>query len=461
MLILYHCLFFLFSVNICHASPKNNYSDTAVFPLTLKKAIELALSQNRHLLFSANSIESGKVSVEYARSAFDLKLTPTSSAGITNGDSDIRTGIRLSRKLFSGQVLSVTPEVGRSEDDYSARVSMGLTVPLMRGVGEEANLTAIKSSEFNLRSARRNDYISRVNTVLTTVSYVYRIIELKDLICLYQKQIISLEDYATGLKRKKKVGLATPMDVFRAEILLKDTEDTLSSTSNLISSTTENLKSLLSLTPETKIEVSAPKNNSPIDISLGEAIETALTKRIEIEHAMDVLNERLRESLVAENNLLPKLDLAIDYERSNTTDQIEQLLNMDKDIFTVKLVSSTDWARSSEKAVFQNSQINIRNAKLDMASKKDEIVSEVKLYFRTLEDNLERIKIRKELIDTARGKLKLSVIKYKYEMADNFDMIEAKKEITQAKANLLAVQAEYIVGLYRFRAAMGTLIDRK
>ena len=451
-IIIIQCFFLFFSVNICYSS--------SLF-LTLEKAIDLALSQNRSLVSSANLIESSKLSVEDVRSAFNMKLTPTASAGITNGDSDIGAGIKLSRRLIYGPVLSLTPGLGRTGDDYSGSLALGLTIPLMRGIGKEINLTAVKSSEFNLRTSTRNDYISKVNTILTTVSYIYTILELKDLASLYRSQIITMQEYAFGSKVKKAVGLATPMDVFRAEILLKDIEDILASTLNLLSENKENLKRLLSLKPEIKIEVSAPKTFSPVDISLKQAIETAMAKRIEIEHTMDALRERIRESGVAENNLLPRLDLVIDYERYNTSDNIDQIMDMSQDNFSVNLVSTTDWTRTSEKVSYRKSLINIKNAKLDITSKKDEIVSEVKQYFRALEQNLKRIKIREEQIQKAKGKLKLSIIQYKYEMADNFDVIESEREIQQAKANLLAVQTDYIVGLYRFRAAMGTLIERE
>jgi outer membrane protein TolC len=44
-------------------------------------------------------------------------------------------------------------------------------------------------------------------------------------------------------------------------------------------------------------------------------------------------------------------------------------------------------------------------------------------------------------------------------MANNFDVIEAESELQEARLNLLAAQIESIVGMYRLRAAIGTLID--
>jgi outer membrane protein len=76
-----------------------------------------------------------------------------------------------------------------------------------------------------------------------------------------------------------------------------------------------------------------------------------------------------------------------------------------------------------------------------------------------LQKTLERMQIRKDQIHQARGKLALAKIKFSHGMADNFDLIEAETELQQARSNFLAAQIEYIVGVYRLRAAMGTLIE--
>jgi len=43
-------------------------------------------------------------------------------------------------------------------------------------------------------------------------------------------------------------------------------------------------------------------------------------------------------------------------------------------------------------------------------------------------------------------------------MADNFDVIESESELENAKVNLLSAGTEYIVGTYKLRSVLGTLI---
>jgi outer membrane protein TolC len=96
---------------------------------------------------------------------------------------------------------------------------------------------------------------------------------------------------------------------------------------------------------------------------------------------------------------------------------------------------------------------------LDLESKEDEIKREVRRQLDALKKDEERISIRKGQIHQAEGKRALSKIKFRYNMANNFDIIEAETELQQARVNLLSVKTDYIVGTYRMRAVLGTLIE--
>lgn len=452
----------LFSFVFISPAVSNTQSETNnLITLTLEDAIAMALEQNRNLIVVTNSIESSRLSLQAAHSVFDTKYAPSTRAGITDGDSDIGVGMSFSKKLTYGPVVSLTPDLRRTDNENTLRFSFGLTFPLLRGFGKDVNLSSVRSAEFNLRVSNRNEYLSKVNTVLTTISYAYRMDELKKLVDLYKSQRENLIAYANGSKVKKKVGLSTPMDEFRAEILLKDVEDQLFQSRNTLSDVEENFKKLLTLKPADRIKVVLADNLPSINISLDKAIDTALENRVEIKHARDVLTERIRELKIAEKKLLPDLDVTLKYDRYSNAEEMNQLMDLDEDSFSMHLTCSTDWARSTEKIAFRKNQIAVQNAKVEITLTKDTIIADVKQAHRANRKNLERIVIRKDQIYKAMQKLKLSTIKYQYEMADNFDVIESEREIQQAEADLLAVKTEYSVGVYRLEAAMGTLIDKE
>jgi outer membrane protein TolC len=52
----------------------------------------------------------------------------------------------------------------------------------------------------------------------------------------------------------------------------------------------------------------------------------------------------------------------------------------------------------------------------------------------------------------------LAEVKFNHGLADNFDLIEAETELQQAQVSLVANRIDYIVGRYRLRDALGTLV---
>ena len=76
-----------------------------------------------------------------------------------------------------------------------------------------------------------------------------------------------------------------------------------------------------------------------------------------------------------------------------------------------------------------------------------------------LKKTRERIAIIEQQINNAIGKLELSRIKFNNGMADNFDMIEAETEVHRARLSLLSARINHIIGTYRLRKTIGTLIE--
>ena len=451
------CIFFflspqkLFSLPLSESTPMN---------LPLKTAIELTLKQNRSLSRSMNAVEGAKLSVDNAMAAFDYKLIPNTEAQIMDSDPNFGVGVTLKKKWTMGFSLSASPSITKGGDGYWGNMAFGLSIPLLRGWGKETNLSNVYMARFVDRNAERSLFKERVNSVLRTVSLVYNIVQLKSLVLSYDGQVKRMRLYLKKLKHKKQIGMATPLDVFRAEILLKDTEDNLSVSLDSLSNNEKELKKNLALDPRQTIHVSAPLSYPPIDVGMEEAVAMALANRVEIEQEEDLLVEVRRKSKIAKQDLLSDLMLEAVYQKRSDPDDVKSAFDLKDESWSVRLTSSTDWARTSERIEYRRSLIEIENVKLNIETLKDEIASEVVQKITSLEKTLARIGIREKQLHQAQGKLQLSKMKYKNGMADNFNMIESEREIQLAESNLLVVQKEYIVGLYELRASMGSLLDR-
>lgn len=440
---------------------QENDNDSPAISLNLEEAISLALEANRSLLNSASGVESQKLSLHTAESEFDVKIRPSANAGISDAAGTLGAGMSLEKKFQMGTKVSVSPYIGKSEDEYSGTFGISFEVPLLRGFGEKVNSDRTDRSRFSLRTAERSFFLSQINVVLDTVSAVYDMVRQKETVRLFESQTGRLKEHAETAKIKEKVNLASPLDIFRAEIRLKDSENSLTFAKEALRNAGDRLKLILAIPLNQTAEVSASLESEAVHISPDKAFKIALKNRIELQQAEDEIREAERRSEIVKHNILPQLDMVMNYERYDSSQDLGNSMGFNEDRWSLNLVSNTDIFRTSEKADFQQSLITVRTARLNLETKRDEIMREVRRESESLNKSQERIRIRKEQIRQAEGKLALSKIKFNHGMADNFDIIEAETELQQARVNLLSSQTDYIVGIYRLRAALGTLISEK
>jgi outer membrane protein len=438
--------------------------DKSGAPLTLDDVIDLALRDNRTLISSSYGVESRRLSVDAAQSEFEWKLFPTATASASDETRSLGGGVTVEKKFAPGPIASVSPEIVRnydvdSEETYGSALGVSLTMPLLRGFGTTVNLDGVRTAEYSLRTARRSHYLVKVNTVLEAVAAVYNIVQQRELVRMFADQTQRFYGHVVMARAREKIGLATPIDVYRAQIRLKDVQDSLNRSQEALRNAGDRLKIVLATPLEQALDVEAPLAFQPVDINGVEAVETALRHRVELQQADDDMKEAQRASRLSKNGLLPQLDVVANYTRLGNDDAFAGATTLSEEFWSINLVSTTDWSRTAEKAAYRQSLLSVKQVELNRASRVDSIKREVRQFYDALLKSQERMQIRKDQIDQAAGKLALAKIKFSHGMADNFDLIEAETELQQARSNLLAARVEYIVGVYRLRAALGTLIE--
>ena len=239
------------------AQPQRGGPEDAIH-LTLEQAIDLALKANRTLASSAYNLDTQKLSLDIAQSQFDIKLTPSTRAAITDGGERLGAGVSFKKKFASGPEAAISPGFERSDDEYTGNVGLSLDIPLFRGFGKAVTLDPIYSSRFSLQNAERSHYLSQVNIVLETVSAAYDIIKQRGFVRLSESLVKRLKGHAETARIKEKVGLATQIDVYRAEIRTKDAQNSLTLARESLRSAEDRLKITLAIPPEKKIRIDAP-----------------------------------------------------------------------------------------------------------------------------------------------------------------------------------------------------------
>jgi outer membrane protein len=435
-------------------------------PITLDQAINLALGANRSIIFSADTVAISELSLEAAESEFGVKFVPTVGTSVSHSgsasdtESNVNAEGAVEKKFTFGPKGSIGPRVTRSDSgEYTTGIGVSLNIPLFRGFGQEYNLNRVDTSNHSLRNSRRSHYLQRDRTVVDTVSAVYDIVKQEHLEKLYKTQVEMYQGHAKTATIKEKAGLASSIDVYRAKISIKDAEDNLSRTQKSLADAKDRLKLILAISLSWDIQVTAPVEYEPVTLKQEQALEIALANRVELRQARDSMDEAIRKSKIAKHSLWPAFNLIMDYERAGTSEDFSRSTDLEENVWSVSLTGGSSWPRTAEKAAFSQSLISVKTERLRLELKRDEIQREVRGQLEVLKKAENSIKIRREQIKTAEGKLALAKVKFRHEMADNFDVIESESELENAKVNLLSARTEYIVGTYKMRSVLGTLIQ--
>lgn len=433
--------------------------------MNLEDAINRALKANRGLADVMDRVEGTRLSLVAAEAEFELKIFPGAKVGVTGAsgagsDETLGAGITLQKRFAVGTELSIGPNTEKAADTYRTGVDTSLTQPLLRGLNREYNLSGILGAEFSARAARRNLYLTQVNIVLSTIGAVYEAIRERELVRLNEESAVRLRAHAEAAKAKEKIGLSSQIDAYRAGIQLKQAEDSLNNAREAYRDALDNLKILLALPLEEEIGVEAPLKYNVIRVAEEDAIRTAFRNRVELGQSTDTIREVKRLSRVAKHNTWPDLNVVLNYSRFGSGENFEESTTFDQDSWGISLQTTTDLARTAERVAYDQSLLSVRAARRNDSLQRDEVARQVKRDLRNLRRSENGIAIQEEQIRQAKGQLELARVKFRWGLANNFDLIDAETQLRRAETNLLSAVLDYIVGSHRLRAALGTLLER-
>ncbi len=434
--------------------------------INLEQAINMALAHNRQLLDARDAFVSSRYSLESSEADFKIQISPTARAGFSGSSSqnaieDLGLGLTFYKRLPWGTELSATPNFSRTDDTYQSSVDFEITQPLLRGFGKQQAMSGVYAARYSERITRRNLYLTEIETVIRTVRAIYNCVKLKEELRQNHASYQRLKRHRQTLAAKARTGYSPSIDAYRVELELSQAEDAVVQSREAYGDSKDELKMLLDIPLEQDIEATAPLEFSEIRIDPQEAVKNALENRIEIKQAMDAVKEARRLSYVAEKNTWPQLDVVVKYGRLGYGGAISQSLGLDDHYWAISLVSTTDFFRRKEKLAYKQSLLNVNTSLRRYSLLQDQITQEVKKQVRNLRKAWRQIAIQKHNIEHSRGKLALARVKFRWGKANNFDMIEAEKELRQAQVNFIKAVTDYIVGTFELRKAIGTLIDEK
>ncbi len=426
--------------------------------ISLNDAIQLALKNNRNLKDVEDSLSSSMFDLDIAKSEFSTRFNQSLSTDYVLGtQTGRRFVLSFSKKLRTGTVLEVNTGTTNLDTSHLSEVRTQIRQPLLRGLGLLTTPAGIMDAERRILKRKNLVGIAREQLILDVISNYYQIVRKKMIIDVHKKSLLRAMKLLEATRAKLEAGRVSRMDLFRAEIRLSEAKMALADSKDAWEDSKDSLKILLGLPMDTRIEVDSKIDYKIIDADLSKYVDLALKKRLELREAEAEINDAKRRVKIAKWNLLPSVDLSLNYTRYGTGSSFEDSTDLDDERYGIGLLSSLTLDRASEKASHQRTLIDLRKRKRNRQLIKENIIREVRHSIRNLSRNLENIKIQKRHVGQAEKVLELAMLRYKKGLSDNLSVIEAEENLIKSKGNYITAITDYIISQARLKKVAGIL----
>jgi outer membrane protein TolC len=494
-LLLHASLFFWLSLYILFFAPPVSAQNNSI---KLLECVQAALKHQVQIDFSQLDIENAQAIQQEAAGEFDTTIQTTARHGETETplstteqharlQDDLRQidsqySIGLSKEFRPGVSLSPQIQTTRSEvqdspatPTSSSGIYLVATIPLLRGLGTEANAALETAAELDIQNSRA-DLKHTMNQVVRDVTtaywqYVYNYQQLQ--------QYRSAEQRARELYEQTKLLVegdelpAAEMDEVRANLAEKETT-VIASEQNLLQSRQE--LGLAMGVSFSRIR-SLPPPADPFDIiklttqGFSHLNETALISHA-VQNRPDLLASKGREESAAvrekyfENQLLPQMDIGmkVGYEGLEEDKSYRSMIqspysNVPGASWQVSLTYEFPIANRLARGQLAQQRVDKRRQMLTSRELSRTIQSNVHTSISVLYNARQELENARQTVDLYNQAVENQLMKYKMGMGTQIDVITTQDNLTQARLNKVNAQFKYAQALTDLRYQTSTLLS--
>jgi outer membrane protein len=437
-------------------------------PLTLEAAVREAVTAGPAFAEVQDRVELADIQVRAARSRFDLRIAPSMGAGTeTHGLVQQNAGLTMAKRVGTGAEISARADslkyqVGATTTRDTG-YSFAITQPLLRGAGVAARADLDRARRAAAATGRSVDE-ARQDLILRVAMQYFEIVRQQQLVGASERAVDRSRTLVAASEARAKVGLATQLDVLRAQLGGSQAEAALDAQREALLAATDELKLLLGRPLEGDLTVSggelATLGNLPpaADGRSGEAslIESALANRAAVQNARAFVVDARLAAKIAKWNLLPQIDLTASYTRRGLGGGGE-MLNRLWGGWRVGLTSSYALDQDAGSAQAAAAAVSTRAAERAAAASEQRVASEVLRARRSWERAATAIALHEQSVALAEKQRQLATLRYERGLAGNFDIIDAEACLLQAQSALIASRIDRALAAVAVRRATGSL----
>jgi outer membrane protein, multidrug efflux system len=290
---------------------------------------------------------------------------------------------------------------------------------------------------------------ARNDLLFAVTSAYYQIANLRELVNVYADNITVAKESLRMAEARKLVGQGTQIDVMRAQIQLKEMEQTLADAVDAYNTAKRSLALFIGVKGDFQLVM--PRQIQDVEQTEASLTDSALSNRVELRSAeMDVVLAR-RMGEETRNKWIPKFDATFKVDLSNVEGFSGEKANwmlifgMNWSIFEggARLAERDERASKIRMAQNQIDQLKL-DIKTDVANKVQDKISKQR-----------KLEVSGELVALAEENHKMISKQYEVGMANSLELTDAANELANKKVMRVVAKLEYELALLTLGKTVG------
>ena len=410
--------------------------------LTLEKSISLALSQNPSYLASQERVGAAASRVRQAAAQFFPSLD---AIGTTN----------LDRKVFTLEFPSLIPG-GRPQRlalDFTKnyQFTFNMSVPLYTG----GRLTAgYKQARYGLLASQESVRQTNHETVFSVKQAFFNYLVASELVKVTEESLTLAENTLKNVKNMYEVGIASRLDLLRAEVRAANQKPPLIQARNAVKLAEAGLKTVLGLDVSQPVEIVGELTYRPVEADPEASLSTALASRPELNlvNYQKMIAEEMRK--IAFADALPTVAVVGNY---NYWSNYLKFNNVSwENFYSFNLILNVPIFKGFRTpAQVAEAKAAIREIEQTRKGLTDAVKFEVESALLNLNQARESLLSQEKNIEQALEGVRVSDLNYNEGLATILDVNAAQIALSEARINRLRAVYEYEIALAMLDKATG------
>jgi len=477
--------------------------------LSVADTIKLVLANNTDVRINRLSLETSQYNLLRSYTTFDPSMTlsfgstRTTSPTIlqTEGATILSQLSQTSRASYTqtfqtGTNVGINFNASRSvtnnrfsnfNPSISANLQFTVTQPLLRNRGLFPNRAPIVIAQRNLRQTQANFRAQVTDSIQSAVNVYWSVVQARENLSVLQRSLELAEATYQQNKRALELGALPPLDIYRSESQVASRRVSVIQAEYALKQTEDNFRRTIGADLDPKIRaldldlLDKPEPMGELaTMDAAEALQSALTKRPELEALRQQLGTDDISLRLAHNSMQPDLSFSTTFTSNglggnqlNTSvtppvvisegglgDAFDQIGSWNFPTYGFTLTLRLPLRNRAAVADMANAQVSKRRDLYSLRSREQSIELEVRNAVHDLESAKLSMAAARIARDTAQKNLEAEQKKYDLGISTIFFVLDAQTQLAQTEQGLLQSQISYQQALTALDRSMGVLLDR-